>query len=147
MTRNYSKVPDDKRQRLIEMINMNMTIKDAARRVDIKYENAKAIYRVYRKEQRTSKRRNRFRYKFGEDPPVPSTKASTKPKRGAAKKPKFESKIKTRAVKAKKQTLEDDDSELDDDEDENEYGDDESMLDEEEDDQDSVSTPAASVQK
>ena len=53
MTRNYAKVPDEKRQRLIEMINMNMTIKDAARRVDIKYENAKAIYRVYRKEQRT----------------------------------------------------------------------------------------------
>jgi len=41
-----------------------MTIKDAARLVDIKYENAKAIYRVYRKEQRTSKRRNRFRYKL-----------------------------------------------------------------------------------
>lgn len=40
-----------------------MTIKDAAKRVDIKYENAKAIYRVYRKEQRTDKRRNRFRYK------------------------------------------------------------------------------------
>lgn len=32
------------------MINQNMTIKDAARLVDIKYENAKAIYRVYRKE-------------------------------------------------------------------------------------------------
>ena len=64
MTRNYSKVPDEKRQMLIEMINMNMTIKDAARQIDIKYENAKAIYRVYRKEQRTQKRRNRFRYKL-----------------------------------------------------------------------------------
>ena len=50
MTRNYAKVPDEKRQLLIEMINMNMTIKDAARSVNIKYENAKAIYRVYRKE-------------------------------------------------------------------------------------------------
>ena len=40
-----------------------MTIKDAAREVDIKYENAKAIYRVYRKEQRTEKRRNRLRFK------------------------------------------------------------------------------------
>lgn len=66
MTRNYSKVTDDKRQRLIELINSNMTIKDAARSVDIKYENAKAIYRVYRKEQRTQKRRNRFRYKLPE---------------------------------------------------------------------------------
>jgi len=27
-----------------------MTIKDAARLVEIKYENAKAIYRVYRRE-------------------------------------------------------------------------------------------------
>ena len=45
------------------MINRNMTIKDAAREVDIKYENAKAIYRVYRKEQRTEKRRNRLRFK------------------------------------------------------------------------------------
>ena len=47
------------------MINRNMTIKDAAREVDIKYENAKAIYRVYRKEQRTEKRRNRLRFKPG----------------------------------------------------------------------------------
>ena len=45
------------------MINRNMTIKDAVREVDIKYENAKAIYRVYRKEQRTEKRRNRLRFK------------------------------------------------------------------------------------
>ena len=65
MTRNYSKVPDEKRQRLIELINMNMTIKDAARVVDIKYENAKAIYRVFKREQRTDKCRNRFRYKVG----------------------------------------------------------------------------------
>ncbi len=64
MTRNYLKVSDDLRQRLISLINQNMTIKDAARLVDIKYENAKAIYRVYRKEKRTSKRRNRFRYKL-----------------------------------------------------------------------------------
>ena len=47
------------------MINRNMTIKDAAREVDIKYENAKAIYRVYRREQRTDKRRNRLRFKAG----------------------------------------------------------------------------------
>ena len=50
MTRNYSKVPDEKRQLLIDMIQQNMTIKDAARLVQIKYENAKAIYRVYRRE-------------------------------------------------------------------------------------------------
>ena len=53
MTRKYAKVTDEQRLSLIEMIRNNMTIKDAARQVDIKYENAKAIYRVYRKEQRT----------------------------------------------------------------------------------------------
>ena len=130
MTRNYSKVPDDKRQRLIEMINMNMTIKDAARRVDIKYENAKAIYRVYRKEQRTSKRRNRFRYKLGEDTPKPAENTITK--RGAAKKPKFESKMQTRAIKRKEYILEEDESALEDDDDDVDSLDDESMLDEEE---------------
>ena len=50
MTRKYARVPDEQRAKLIELINMNMTIKDAARHVDIKYENAKAIYRVYRRE-------------------------------------------------------------------------------------------------
>lgn len=67
MTRKYAKVPDEQRAKLIELINMNMTIKDAAKIVKIKYENAKAIHRVYKNEQRTDKRRNRFRYKVGED--------------------------------------------------------------------------------
>ena len=67
MTRKYSKVPDEQRAKLIELINQNMTIKDAAKQVKIKYENAKAIYRVYKNESRTDKRKNRFRYKLGED--------------------------------------------------------------------------------
>ena len=62
------------------MINRNMTIKDAAREVDIKYENAKAIYRVYRKEQRTEKRRNRLRFK----PRKSSTNGSKQRSRGDA---------------------------------------------------------------
>ena len=45
------------------MINIGMTIKDAAKSIDVKYENAKAIFRVYRKESRTDKRRNRLRFK------------------------------------------------------------------------------------
>ena len=44
-----------------------MTIKDAAKVVEIKYENAKAIYRVFKNEKRTDKRKNRFRYKIGEE--------------------------------------------------------------------------------
>ena len=66
MTRKYAKVSDEKRHHLIELINQNMTIKDAAKMVDVKYENAKAIYRVFKKEQRVDKRKNRFRYKIGE---------------------------------------------------------------------------------
>jgi len=64
MTRNYEKVSDEKRQLLIDMIRQNMTIKDAARLIDINYENAKAICRVYRREQRTDKRKERLRYKL-----------------------------------------------------------------------------------
>lgn len=79
MTRTYAKVTDEKRQLLIDLIQKNMTIKDAAKRVDVKYENAKAIYRVYRKEERTDKRKNRFRYRvtvYG------ASKQSTQAKRG-----------------------------------------------------------------
>ena len=64
MTRNYAKVSDEKRQLLIKMVNENMTIKDAARLIDIKYENAKVIYRVYKRERRTDKRRNRLRHRL-----------------------------------------------------------------------------------
>merc|ERR1712013_320558 len=39
---------------------MKMTIKEAAKIIDIKYENAKAIHRVYKNEQRTDKCRHRY---------------------------------------------------------------------------------------
>ena len=81
MTRNYSKVPDEKRQLLIDMIKQNMTIKDAARLVEIKYENAKAIYRVYRREQRTDKRKNRFRSRGANN----SMESEQSPKKGKRK--------------------------------------------------------------
>lgn len=46
------------------MINSGKTIKDAARIVNIPYENAKAIFRVFRQEMRTSKHTNRQRFKI-----------------------------------------------------------------------------------
>ena len=83
MTRKYAKVTDEQRLSLIEMIRNNMTIKDAARQVEIKYENAKAIYRVYRKEQRTQKLRNRFRKKVScERPKSKLKKETTRGKQG-----------------------------------------------------------------
>ena len=39
---------------------MGMTIKNAATIIEIKYENAKAIHRVYQNEQRTDKIRHRY---------------------------------------------------------------------------------------
>ena len=48
MTRKYDKVSNEQRAKLIELINMNMTIKDAAKIVGVKYENAKAIHRIYK---------------------------------------------------------------------------------------------------
>jgi hypothetical protein len=67
MARNYSKVTNECRERLIKLISEGKTIKNAAIEIDIKYENAKAIYRVYRNESRISKRKGRLRYKKGED--------------------------------------------------------------------------------
>lgn len=63
MTRKYNLVPDHQRKKLIELISMDMTIKEAASTIGIKYENAKAIHRVYKKEQRVHKRINRFSFK------------------------------------------------------------------------------------
>lgn len=60
MTRKYAKVGDNDRQTLILAIHeQGKTIKQAALEIGIPYENAKAIHRVYRKEQRTVKRATR----------------------------------------------------------------------------------------
>ena len=39
---------------------MKMTIKEASKIINIKYENAKAIHRVYKNEKRTDKCRHRY---------------------------------------------------------------------------------------
>ena len=48
--RQYTKVTDEKRLELIDLLNKNMSIKEASDQMGINYENAKAIYRVYRLE-------------------------------------------------------------------------------------------------
>lgn len=70
MTRKYIKITDQQRHQLVEVKNQGHTIKDAAKLVDIPYENAKAIMRVYRREMRTNKHtvRNRFKTPKHEDP-------------------------------------------------------------------------------
>lgn len=70
MVRQYTKVNDEMRKQLISFIREGKPIKEAAREINIKYENAKAIVRIYRNELRTDKRKSRFRYKMGEDKSV-----------------------------------------------------------------------------
>ena len=64
MTRKYSKVPNEDRRRLIQKVKTeSLTIKQAAQELNISYENAKAIYRVYKHESRSDKRKTRQRNK------------------------------------------------------------------------------------
>ena len=52
--RGYNKVSDEERKALINLLQSdeNLSIKVAASQLGLKYENAKAIFRVYRKENR-----------------------------------------------------------------------------------------------
>ena len=68
MKRQYAKITNEKRKLLIENVQANgRKIKEAAIELDIPYENAKAILRVYKKEERSEKQTHRFRLKKGED--------------------------------------------------------------------------------
>ena len=55
MVRDYTKVNDEMRKILVKLISEGKTIKEAANIINIKYENAKAIYRIYRTELRVDK--------------------------------------------------------------------------------------------
>ena len=65
--RPYTKVTDEKRLELIDLLNKNMSIKEASDQMGINYENAKAIYRVYRLEQRKTKQQKRLSRLSGAD--------------------------------------------------------------------------------
>ena len=56
-SRGYQIVSDEKRKALIKFITVDkMKIVDAAEMIDIPYENAKAIYRIYKNEGRSQKK-------------------------------------------------------------------------------------------
>lgn len=67
MVREYLRVTDESRKRLLKYIVEGKSIKEAAELVNINYENAKAIYRTFKQENRVSKKKSRFRYRQGED--------------------------------------------------------------------------------
>lgn len=67
MVREYQRVTDETRRNLIKLIQDGLSIKDAAEIVNINYENAKAINRIYRQETRVDKKKSRFRFRTGED--------------------------------------------------------------------------------
>ena len=67
MVREYQRVTDETRSRLIKLIRDGQSIKDAAALVNINYENAKAINRIYRRETRVEKKKSRYRYRQDED--------------------------------------------------------------------------------
>jgi transposase len=61
MTRNYNHINDTMRRRLITLVQQGLQIKQAAAELGINYENAKAIVRVFKNEDRTTKRVKRNR--------------------------------------------------------------------------------------
>lgn len=64
MVKKYSKLNDEKRQELVKLINEDgLTIKEASRRLNIPYPNAKAVNQIYKNENRTAKKCFRFRLK------------------------------------------------------------------------------------
>jgi len=61
MTRKYTQISNYKRQDLIDKIQKGMSIKNASLVTGVPYENAKAIYRVFKSEMRVDKRKIRQR--------------------------------------------------------------------------------------
>lgn len=55
MAREYTKTPNSTRLKLLKLIASGMMIKDAAYKLKVNYENAKAINRVWKKEERIEK--------------------------------------------------------------------------------------------
>ena len=70
MTRSYSQVDDQLRFDLVKLIaEQKLTIRDAAKQLDINYENAKAIYRTFRMHKRINKIKYRRNKEAFEGPP------------------------------------------------------------------------------
>jgi hypothetical protein len=67
MVRTYQQVTDEQRRELLNHVRMGQSIKNAAELVGMNYENAKAVTRIFRKEDRTDAKKFRMRAKKGED--------------------------------------------------------------------------------
>lgn len=59
--RPYQKISDHTRNHLISLIIQGLSIKKAAENLNINYENAKAIHRVFTKQKRVNKCQKRKR--------------------------------------------------------------------------------------
>ena len=58
----YNKIPDEVRDRLVELVVVEkISIKEAANFLKLKYSTAKTIYKIYKKDNRTSKYTSRSR--------------------------------------------------------------------------------------
>ena len=68
MGKQYTHVTNDQRKELIRLIHEEqMSISQAAAKVNIFYPTAKAINKVYKKENRVQKRYHRYRQKKGDE--------------------------------------------------------------------------------
>lgn len=67
MAREYNHVSDEQRRQLLAQIKAGKNIRQASEAVGMNYENAKAINRIYRDEERTDKKTTRNRLKRGEN--------------------------------------------------------------------------------
>ena len=68
MGKQYTHVTNDQRKELVRLIHEeNMSISQAAAKVNIFYPTAKAINKVFKKEKRVQKRYHRYREKKGDD--------------------------------------------------------------------------------
>ena len=53
--RGYNRVTNEQRVVLLDLLDRNMSIRQAASQLGINYENAKSIYRIYRLQNRKTK--------------------------------------------------------------------------------------------
>jgi transposase len=62
LTGSYNRIPDDVRDRLVEMVVAEkFSIKQASIELKLKYSTAKTIYKIFKKEKRTFKYCSRSR--------------------------------------------------------------------------------------
>jgi len=61
--RAYDRISNEQRAALLDLLDSGITIREASAQMGIKYENAKAIYRVFRRTNRRTRQLKRLRRK------------------------------------------------------------------------------------